>query len=131
MARTVSGAERPSGFEKKPDYPISIHPFSGTVRVTAGGREIASSAQALILNEAAYPPVYYLPRADVRMEALRRSDHSTHCPFKGDASYWSVGEGDEAIENAVWSYEDPFLETAEIKDYLAFYPGKVEIEVAG
>ena len=71
------------------------------------------------------PVVYYIPRKDVRMDRLVRSSHSTHCPFKGDASYFSVVGGPE---NAVWSYESPYDEMLAIKERLAFYPDKFQVE---
>ena len=94
------------------------------VRVTFNGELIADSRDAIVLHEGSYPPVYYLPRKDVQMDRLVRSSHRTHCPFKGDASYFSLKDGPE---NAVWSYEQPYDEVGVIKDHLAFYPDKVEI----
>ena len=70
--------------------------------------------------------MFYIPRADVAMEALTRSDHSTHCPYKGDASYFSIAAGGKSAENAVWSYEQPFPAMAQIKDRLAFYRNRVD-----
>ena len=105
-----------------PDHPITIAPNAKRVRVTFGGKTIANSTNALVLKEASYRRVFYIPRADVAMEALTRSDHSTHCPYKGDASYFSIAAGGKTAENAVWSYEQPFPAMAEIKDHLAFYP---------
>ena len=81
---------------------------------------IADRARALILREADYPPVYYLRREDITMALLERTAQTSWCPFKGRASYYSV-KGDLTFENAVWSYEDPFLEAAPIKDHMAFY----------
>lgn len=91
------------------------------------GELVADSTHALTMREADYPPVHYLPRADVRMDLLARADHGTTCPFKGAASYWSVAVGGDGAENAVWSYENPYREVAAIKDRLAFYPDKFEI----
>jgi uncharacterized protein (DUF427 family) len=85
------------------------------------GRVIADSGRAVVLTETRHNPVIYFPRADVRMELLRRTEHSTHCPFKGDASYFSLVDGAERAENAVWSYETPIPEATGIKDHLAFY----------
>ena len=81
---------------------------------------------AIRLEEGTYPPVYYFPRKDVKTDRLVRSSHHTHCPFKGDASYYSFKNG---AENAVWSYEQPFDEMQALKQRLAFYPDKVEIKV--
>lgn len=111
---------------KIPDanHPISITPFVGRVVVRAGGRVIADSRRALSLKEAAYPAVFYVPRADADMAALGRSAHSTHCPYKGNASYFDLPTG----PNGVWSYETPHEAVAAIAGHLAFYPNKVEIE---
>ena len=103
---------------------IKTAPAGGTVRVTFQGELIAESRDALKLNEGSYPAVYYFPRKDVKMDRLARSSHGTHCPFKGDASYFSVAGGPE---NAVWSYETPYDEMLAIKERLAFYPDKFEI----
>lgn len=111
-----------------PDHPIEISPFGGRVRVRFGGETIADSAHALRLEEASYPPVFYIPRADARLEHFRSTEHSTHCPYKGDASYFSLVAGDRQAENAVWSYVEPYPAVAEIAGHLAFYPNQVEIE---
>ena len=112
-----------------PDHPITISPFAGQVVVRAGGRVIAETANALTLREATYPPVFYIPRADADMTALERSTHSTHCPYKGDASYFDLPTGTSGA-NGVWSYETPNPAVAAIKDHLAFYPDRVEIKTS-
>ena len=113
-----------------PDHPITITPNPKRVRVTLGGRVVADTTRALTLQEAKYPPVQYIPRADADMSLFNRTDHSTHCPYKGDASYYSLEVGGQIAKNAVWSYEQPFPAMAEIKEYLAFYPDRVDkIEV--
>ena len=111
------------GFKKVPRSHIVTQRSHKRVRVTVNGEVIADSRAALELKEGNYPVAYYLPRRDVRMERLARTSHSTHCPFKGDASYFSIVDGPE---NAVWSYERPYDEMADIKDLLAFYPNKVD-----
>jgi uncharacterized protein (DUF427 family) len=94
--------------------------------VRLGARTLADTSHALSLREASYPAVQYIPRADVDMSALSRTAHSTHCPYKGDASYYSiVADGHEAL-NAVWTYESPFPAVSSIRDYLAFYPSRVD-----
>ena len=108
---------------KLPAGHISIAPAGARVRVTVKGEVIADTREALALKEGSYPVVYYIPRKDVKMDRLVRTAHSTHCPFKGDASYFSLQDGPE---NAVWSYEKPYDEMTMIKDYLAFYPNKVD-----
>lgn len=112
------------GFKKHPEHRITVSPAGKQVRALFGGEVIAETRQALAMQEGEYPLVYYFPRQDVRMERLERSTHSTHCPFKGDASYFSLKGGPR---DAVWSYERPFDEMATIREYLAFYPDKVEI----
>ncbi|MDX2156587.1 MAG: DUF427 domain-containing protein [Hyphomicrobiaceae bacterium] len=113
-----------------PDHPITIAPNPKRVRVTLGGKVVADSTRALTLQEAKYPAVQYIPRADADMTLYRRTEHSTHCPYKGDASYYTLQVGDREAKNAVWSYEQPFPHMAEIKEYLAFYPDRVDrIEV--
>lgn len=112
------------GFAKRPDYRIAVSPASERVQVAFQGEIIADTREALAMKEGDYPLVYYFPRKDVKMDRLERSTHSTHCPFKGDASYFSLKGGPE---NAVWSYEQPFDEMAAVRERLAFYPDKVEI----
>ena len=112
------------GFKKRPDHRIETRPASVRVQVNYKGELIADSRDALVMQEGTYAPVYYLPRADVKMERLARTSHGTHCPFKGDASYYSIVNGPQ---NAVWSYEQPYDEMTLIKGWLAFYPDKVEI----
>jgi uncharacterized protein (DUF427 family) len=107
-------------------HPITVSPNKGRVVVTAGGKVVADSANALTLQEANYPPAQYIPRADVDFALLERTEHSTYCPFKGDASYYSIRTGDGVAENAVWTYEAPHDAVAEIKDHVAFYPSKVD-----
>jgi uncharacterized protein (DUF427 family) len=109
-----------------PDHPISIEANPSRVLVTVGGRFIADTSDALTLCEASYPAVQYIPRRDVDMAALRRSEHTTYCPYKGDASYYSIPAGGDRSVNAVWTYESPFEAMTQIKDYVAFYPDRVD-----
>ena len=109
-----------------PDHPISIELNRSRVVVKLGGKIIADTGDALTLREASYPPVHYIPRQDVNMAALSRSEHTTYCPYKGDASYYSIAAGGDRSRNAVWTYESPFEATAQIKDYVAFYPDRVD-----
>lgn len=102
---------------------ITITPIDGRVTVSVGTMRLGESRAALELTEGARPPVTYVPRADIDMSRLVRTDRTTTCPWKGRATYYSVrGEGG-LIENAVWSYEDPRAEVTAIAGYLAFYPG--------
>jgi uncharacterized protein (DUF427 family) len=109
-----------------PDHPIVIDRHPMRVIVKAGGKTIADTREALALREAKYPVVLYIPRKDADMSVLKRTDHSTHCPYKGDASYFSLPGTQGA--NAVWSYETPHAAVAEIREHLAFYPDRVTIE---
>jgi uncharacterized protein (DUF427 family) len=111
-----------------PDHPITISANPRRIRVTAGDTVIAETSHALSLKEASYPAVQYVPRADAKMELLKRTERVTHCPYKGDASYFSIAANGKTIENAIWTYETPFPAMAEISGYLAFYPDKVRIE---
>lgn len=112
-----------------PDHPITIEPYRGTVRVRSGSAEIARSGRALTMREASYPAVYYIPRDDVRLDVFKRSATVTHCPYKGDAAHYSLSEDGTGVENAAWSYEEPYEAVAAISGHLAFYAGKVEIVV--
>jgi uncharacterized protein (DUF427 family) len=112
------------GFKSRPEHRIAVSPAGKRVHAAFAGEVIADTHEALAMKEGDYPVVYYFPRKDVRMERLERSTHSTHCPFKGDASYFSLKGGPR---DAVWSYERPFDEMAAIREYLAFYADKVEI----
>ena len=87
-----------------PDHPITIAPTPQRVRIRLGGEVVAETSRALTLQEASYPPVQYIPREDARMDLLTRTPRSTHCPYKGDASYYSIAAGGRQAENAVWSY---------------------------
>ncbi|WP_394821253.1 DUF427 domain-containing protein [Pendulispora albinea] len=116
------------GYKTHPEHRITVEPVKDRVKVAFDGEILADTVRAVRLREANYPPVYYVPRQDVKMERLVRTDHRTHCPFKGDASYFSLA-GTRPVVNAVWSYETPFDEVMDIKERLAFYPDKVTITV--
>jgi uncharacterized protein (DUF427 family) len=109
-----------------PEHPISIDANPSRVVVRVGGKVIADTQNALTLREASYPGVQYIPRRDVDMAALKRSEHTTYCPYKGDASYYSIPAGGDRSLNAVWTYERPFESVAQIKEYVAFYPDRVD-----
>lgn len=114
-----------------PDHPITITRNPRRVRVTVGDILIAESAKALTLKEAKYPAVQYVPREDANMALLERTERTTHCPYKGDASYYSIKADGKTLDNAIWTYETPFPAMAEISGHLAFYPDKVKIEEVG
>ncbi len=104
------------------EYRLHMAPFAGRVRVTWRGEVIVDTTAAVRLEESRHDPVYYVPRADARMDLFQRTAHSTHCPHKGDASYFTLAAPDGVrAENAVWSYETPIAKSAPIKGHLAFY----------
>jgi uncharacterized protein (DUF427 family) len=111
------------GYKKHPDHRVETQPARGRVQVIFNGDVVADSRDAIELQESGHATVYYLPRRNVRMERLARSTHRTYCPFKGYASYYSLIDG---LENAVWSYEQPYDEVRAIKDRLAFYSDRVD-----
>ena len=105
---------------------ITLVPTEKRVRVMAGAASIADSTGTLLLLEKGHRPVYYFPRADVRMDLLSPTNHRTTCPYKGDASYFTLKANGRTVENAVWSYEAPFVEVMGLKERVAFYPSKVD-----
>jgi uncharacterized protein (DUF427 family) len=111
-----------------PDHPISIAANPKRIRVSLDGVVIADSTNALTLKEANYPAVNYVPRKDANMELLARTERVTHCPYKGDANYFSIVADGKRVDNAIWTYETPFPAMTEISGHLAFYPDKVKIE---
>ena len=134
-------------FAAHPDHTIDVSPHEGRVRVRLGGAVVADTERALALREADYPVALYVPREDCRMERFEATDRSTHCPFKGDARYWTLRAGDgadgdgadgdgadgdgadgETAENAAWAYDAPFDQVAAIAGHVAFYPDRVTIE---
>jgi len=109
-----------------PDHPIIITSTKGRVTATVGGKRIADTREALTLKEAAYPAVQYIPRKDVDMTQLQRTAHQTFCPYKGECAYFSVPVGGERSVNAAWSYEAPYAAVSVIREYLAFYPERID-----
>jgi uncharacterized protein (DUF427 family) len=109
-----------------PEHPITIGRNANRVRVTFAGTVIADTTRALTLREAGYAPVQYIPRSDADMTLLKPSSHATHCPYKGDASYFTIVANGRNSDNAVWSYEQPYPAMAEIAGHLAFYPSRVD-----
>ena len=109
-----------------PDHPITIEPAYRRVVVASGDGTVADTVKALVLREANYPPVQYIPRKDVDMSALVRSETTSYCPYKGQASYFSIPSGGGRSVDAVWTYDVPHEAVVEIKDHLAFYPDRVE-----
>lgn len=110
-----------------PDHPITIEPAAERWRARFKGHVIADSAEALILREASYPPRVYFPRADVAMEYMGRTERTSHCPYKGDANYYTILMDGQFGDDAVWTYEHPYPAMAAIEGHLSFYPDKVEV----
>jgi uncharacterized protein (DUF427 family) len=108
------------------DHPLTVEANPRRVVVSVAGHVIADSRHALTLREAAYPAVRYIPRGDVDMTLLQRTDQVTYCPYKGDCAYYSIPLGGARSANAVWTYEAPYSAVGEIKDHLAFYPDRVD-----
>jgi uncharacterized protein (DUF427 family) len=108
------------------DHPIRIEPNPHRVRVVVGGVIVAETTRALTLREATLPPVQYIPRDDAAMDLLDRTDHASHCPYKGEAAYYTVSAGGIVAKNAAWTYENPFAAAKAIAGHLAFYPSKVD-----
>jgi uncharacterized protein (DUF427 family) len=109
-----------------PDHPITIEANPSRIIVSVAGRVVADTQAALTLREASYPAVQYIPRKDVDMTLLSRTQHDTYCPYKGDSAYFSIPHGGERSVNAVWTYESPYAAVAAIKDHVAFYPDRVD-----
>lgn len=112
--------------EPGPDHPITIERSDSRIVVRLNDKVVAQSDEALTLREASYPPVHYIPRADVDMDALVEAEATTHCPYKGDATYWSVLNGGRGTASIAWSYEEPYPSVASIRGHLAFYPDRVD-----
>ena len=109
-----------------PDHPISIKPSQEHIVVSVAGRVVADTRASLTLKEANYPAVHYIPRQDVDMSLLQRTDHATYCPYKGDCAYYSIPAGGARTVNAVWTYEQPYDAVAAIRGHVAFYPDRVD-----
>lgn len=131
MAEAAPGKVYRNKWLERPDYGIRTEPAGRRVRVVFAGEVVAESARALVFIEPNHDPVYYLPREDANMALLTRTDNHTHCPWKGHATYYTIGAGGKTSENAVWSYEDPYPQIAQVKGYLAFYPDRVDEIAAG
>jgi uncharacterized protein (DUF427 family) len=113
------------------NHPITVTPTGKHVTVRINGEDVAQTDDALTLQESTYPAVYYIPFADVNVEALRPSDTETYCPFKGDASYYTVvTSAGDTVEDAIWTYKEPYEAVAEIAGRVAFYADKADITVA-
>ncbi len=122
---------RAPGFARHPDHRVEVTRLAGLARARFADTLLAESRRAWLVAESGHTPVIYFPREDVRMEHLERTDHATHCPFKGDAGYWTLAAGGRRAENAAWSYESPFDEVASLAGAIAFYTDRVEVEAGG
>lgn len=122
--------KKESLYDKHPDYRVDLEPNSQRVRVELGGEVIAESEQTLLVKETNLGPVIYIPRSDVDFDKLKATRHTTFCPFKGDASYWTVRAAGREEENAVWGYDDPFDEVAGLEGYVAFYEDRFDWTVS-
>ena len=115
-----------SSWDRNPGYIIDLEPLPFRVRAEVGGEVLVDSRNVRVMFELGHAPVYYISREDVRIDRLRRNDHSTHCPYKGDASYWDLADATEPVTNIVWSYEDPYPEMAALKDLIGVYWDKMD-----
>ncbi|MGK5685186.1 DUF427 domain-containing protein [Actinoplanes sp. URMC 104] len=115
-----------------PDHPITITPNPQRVVVRVGGKVVADTRNALSVQESTYPAVPYIPLADVDTSLLERTSTGSYCPFKGEASYYSIPAGGDKAVDAVWEYREPYDAVSQIKDHVAFYPDRVDaIEITG
>ena len=112
-----------------PDHPITVRPSPSRVMVSAGDHIVADTTHALELHEASYPPVLYVPIDDVDRTVLADSATTTYCPYKGDASYYSITTGDGVIEDAIWYYPEPYDAVSQIDGHVAFYTDRVQVDV--
>lgn len=120
------GSNPAPGYARRPEHVVAISPAGRRVTVRLGGEVIAESDRALLVEETGHDPVHYLPMSDIRANLFRPTATRTHCPFKGDASYWSVTAGGKDARDAAWSYDLPFDEAAALQGHIAFYPGRVD-----
>lgn len=122
------------GFVSRPDYRVDLLPESRRVKVVFDGVTIADSGAALRVEETAHNPVFYLPEKDVRLDLMHATEHHTRCPYKGEASYWTIevpGHANGRSENAVWAYPSPYDEVSGLAGYYAFYPNRVDSITVG
>jgi uncharacterized protein (DUF427 family) len=126
MTETARGANSGPGYAKHPGYRIDIKPVGKRISIEVNGETVVDSAAVLMMQEENHKPVYYFPQSDVAMTHFARTEHGTHCPFKGDASYWTLTVGERALDDVMWSYENPCDEVARIKDYVAFYRDRMD-----
>jgi uncharacterized protein (DUF427 family) len=114
------------GWATKPEHRVDLHPESRRVRVTYAGTVIADSTSALRVEETGHGPVMYIPKKDMRLDLMKKTEHNTYCPFKGTASYWTLSVGGNSSENAIWGYEAPYDEMTGLAEHYAFYGNRVD-----
>ena len=114
------------GFEKNPDHRVDIAPATVHVKVEIAGQVVAETRRAQRVDGSNHGPVYYVPRADVNAALLSKTEHTSYCPYKGHASYYTIAANGRTSENAIWSYETPYDECSDIAGYMAFYPSRVD-----
>jgi len=128
MAQFPVTPEREKILARIPDYTVAVSPAGEHVTITCDGVVVAQSDNALLVRETRHADVYYLPRSDVRLDLLARTDHSTYCPFKGHACYWTLTTDGKEHPNIVWSYEDPYPEVEAIRDFVSFYADRTAVK---
>ncbi len=126
MADAALGKVYRNKWEEVPDYGLHFEPAEKRLQVKFAGEVIVDTEKALMLKEPGHQPVCYVPRADARMDLLERTDHHSHCSWKGHCSYYTIKAGGKVSENAIWSYEEPYPQVEVFKGYLAFYPDRID-----
>lgn len=114
------------GWVKKPEHRVDLYPDHHRVKVMFGGKVIADSTSTLRCEESGHVAVYYIPAKDMALGLMKKTDHTSYCPFKGTASYWTIETDDKHAENAIWGYETPYDETAQLAGHYAFYGNRVD-----
>jgi uncharacterized protein (DUF427 family) len=114
------------GWANKPEHRVDLYPDNRHVKVMFGGKVIADSASSLRVEETGHGPVHYVPAKDMSLSLLKKTEHTTYCPFKGTASYWTIEAGGKTAENAIWGYETPYDETSRLAGHYAFYGNRVD-----
>ncbi len=122
----ADGPAHAPGFDKHPNYQLEFLACPKRIRATFNGETIVDSTAALILRESRHVPVYYFPQTDVRLDLMAPTDHSTYCPFKGEASYHSLTVGDRQDLNVMWTYRDPYVEFLALEGHSGFYWSKMD-----
>ena len=126
MDGTVTTPGKAPGFVKNPDKVLEFEPSPRRIRINVNGEDIVDSTNVMLMREGGHVPALYFPMDDVRMDLFSATDYTSHCGYKGDASYWTLTIGDRTEENVMWAYRNPYDEIRDIKDYVAFYWGRVD-----